>query len=134
RAALDSAELNLGWTRAEVLRLGILTQAPEPAPVARGRVQGSERFRGASIGPATAPPAAGAPPRFESRFWRWDWSALLGKLLGLALTGVALSLGAPFWFDTLNRFINIRGAGRAPDEKAKSPETQGKRPAERPTK
>lgn len=36
--------------------------------------------------------------------------------LGLLMTMVAVSLGAPFWFDALNRFMNIRSAGRAPDE------------------
>jgi hypothetical protein len=38
-------------------------------------------------------------------------------LLGWFLTGVAVSLGAPFWFDTLNRFMNIRATGTAPNEK-----------------
>jgi len=37
-------------------------------------------------------------------------------LLGWLLTILAISLGAPFWFDTLNRIITIRGAGRAPAE------------------
>jgi len=37
-------------------------------------------------------------------------------IFGWILTMVAVSLGAPFWFDTLNRFMNIRSAGRAPDE------------------
>lgn len=37
-------------------------------------------------------------------------------LIGWILTIIAISLGAPFWFDTLNRFMNIRSAGRAPDE------------------
>ena len=36
--------------------------------------------------------------------------------VGWVMTVVAISLGAPFWFDTLNRFMNIRTAGRAPDE------------------
>lgn len=36
------------------------------------------------------------------------------KLLGLFLTTVALSLGAPFWFDTLNRLANLRSAGDPP--------------------
>jgi hypothetical protein len=35
---------------------------------------------------------------------------------GWLLTMIAISLGAPFWFDLLNRFVNIRSAGRAPDE------------------
>jgi len=49
------------------------------------------------------------------------WDALPGiirdHLLGWILTALAVSLGAPFWFDTLNRFMNIRSAGRAPDER-----------------
>jgi hypothetical protein len=46
----------------------------------------------------------------------WLGSVLQEHLLGWILTVVALSLGAPFWFDTLNRFMNLRNAGRAPTE------------------
>jgi hypothetical protein len=45
----------------------------------------------------------------------WLWSILRSRLLGWVLTAIAVSLGAPFWFDTLNRFVNIRSAGRAPE-------------------
>ena len=31
--------------------------------------------------------------------------------LGILFTGLAVSLGAPFWFDLLSRFMNFRGAG-----------------------
>lgn len=41
--------------------------------------------------------------------------------LGWLLTAFATTLGAPFWFDLLNRFINIRSAGKAPEEKPKDP-------------
>ena len=37
-----------------------------------------------------------------------------GKLVGLLITILAISLGAPFWFDTVSRFVNLRGAGRKP--------------------
>ena len=40
--------------------------------------------------------------------------ALVYKFFGLVLTGLALSLGAPFWFDLLAKFMNIRGAGPKP--------------------
>jgi len=33
---------------------------------------------------------------------------IVEKLLGLLITIIATSLGAPFWFDLLNKFINIR--------------------------
>lgn len=52
------------------------------------------------------------------------------KIVGLVLTGIAISLGAPFWFDLLNKVITIRAAGRSPAEKPKSPEGAPKRAAE----
>lgn len=62
--------------------------------------------------------------------WQEDRSALMkagfggaallgvigGHLPGWILTAIAVSLGAPFWFDTLNRFMNIRNAGRSSNE------------------
>ncbi len=49
-----------------------------------------------------------------------DWSVLglFERVLGWLLTVGAVSLGAPFWFDTLNRFVNIRSEGRSPAEAA----------------
>lgn len=40
-----------------------------------------------------------------------DW---LLKLLGLAVTVAAASMGAPFWFDVLNRLVNLRSTGKIP--------------------
>lgn len=42
------------------------------------------------------------------------------KLVGLLISVFAVQLGAPFWFDTLSKFVNIRGAGTPPGESAKS--------------
>jgi hypothetical protein len=36
--------------------------------------------------------------------------ALIYKLLGIVLTALAISLGAPFWFEMLNRFVEVRNA------------------------
>ena len=47
--------------------------------------------------------------------------ALHRHLLGWFLTALAATLGAPFWFDLLNRFMNIRNAGKAPEEAPKDP-------------
>jgi hypothetical protein len=47
----------------------------------------------------------------------WLWAVVPTHLLGWILTAIAASLGAPFWFDTLNKFMNVRAAGTAPDEK-----------------
>jgi hypothetical protein len=46
---------------------------------------------------------------------------ILSWLPGWLITALAVSLGAPFWFDLLNKFINIRGAGKAPEERQKEP-------------
>jgi hypothetical protein len=48
-------------------------------------------------------------------------SWILLKVMGLLLTAGAASLGAPFWFDVLNRFMSIRSSGKAPEEAPKSP-------------
>ncbi|HEY2292463.1 MAG TPA: hypothetical protein VGM86_17330 [Thermoanaerobaculia bacterium] len=57
--------------------------------------------------------------------WYLDIGFALKKLLGLLLTMGAISLGAPFWFDTLSKFMNLRGAGTPPGEKTKSaPQSQ----------
>lgn len=39
---------------------------------------------------------------------------LLTKLLGFVLTALAVSMGAPFWFDLLKKLVNIRSAGARP--------------------
>lgn len=39
---------------------------------------------------------------------------ILAKLVGLLLTAAALSLGAPFWFDLLSKFVRVRGTGPPP--------------------
>lgn len=41
--------------------------------------------------------------------------------LGWLLTALAASLGAPFWFDMLNRVVSIRATGKPPNEEPKPP-------------
>lgn len=38
------------------------------------------------------------------------------KILGWLVTALAISLGAPFWFDILKKIVNLRGAGKKPDD------------------
>jgi hypothetical protein len=68
-----------------------------------------------------------------------DWISFIlsNRLLGWIITALAVSIGAPFWFDTLNRFMNIRNAGRAPDEprdKANPVPTPGPPPGSAPAR
>jgi hypothetical protein len=46
------------------------------------------------------------------------------KFFGLFLTSVAVALGAPFWFDLLNKLVSLRGAGGSPAKSA-SPSAVG---------
>jgi hypothetical protein len=47
--------------------------------------------------------------------------ALLTKITGLLISIFAISLGAPFWFDILDKFMNIRAAGRKSESKKEHP-------------
>ena len=49
-------------------------------------------------------------PEGKNEIW---WR--LTKLLGWIVTALAISMGAPFWFDILKRLIHIRNAGNKPD-------------------
>ena len=43
----------------------------------------------------------------------YDW---LTKILGYIVTALAISLGAPFWFDLLRKIVNLRQSGGKPAE------------------
>jgi hypothetical protein len=75
------------------------------------------------------PPPPGAPitsPQEKelASFVGWqdplpvDATGWLQRVIGWLLTAVAVSLGAPFWFDTLNRVMNLRNGGKPPDQPA----------------
>lgn len=59
-------------------------------------------------------------PGSSDDWFRSFWS-ILQKLFGLLFTAAAVSLGAPFWFDLLNKFTRMRGSGKPPpkEEEAK---------------
>jgi hypothetical protein len=54
---------------------------------------------------------------WESSFW------------GFVITGLALSLGAPFWFDLLKKLVAIRSAGVKPEEKKEDIDNELPEPA-----
>lgn len=72
-------------------------------------------------------PIGWPPPEFRTQgatrsgsFDPWVWAT---RVAGWLLTALALSLGAPFWFDLLNKLVNMRHGMRKPDVKEG---TQGK--------
>ena len=69
----------------------------------------------------------GWPPKDSSddprRLGTLNWQLLnslsfWSRVFGWFLTGIALSLGAPFWFDTLNKFMIVRSTVK-PKEKSR---------------
>ena len=44
-----------------------------------------------------------------------DATALLCSVLGCVITALAISLGAPFWFDLLNKLMQLRGSKKIED-------------------
>lgn len=63
-------------------------------------------------------------PRYF-KFMEFKWSSeyvkwVFYKIFGLMISVLAVSLGAPFWFDTLSKFVNVRSAGTPPGETRKS--------------
>ncbi|WP_224247600.1 hypothetical protein [Hyalangium gracile] len=55
----------------------------------------------------------------------WDVMGWMAKLVGLLFTVFAVSMGAPFWFDILNKVVNARITGGQP------PETEAKKDKEK---
>lgn len=45
-----------------------------------------------------------------------DVYAWVVKALGWIITAIAISLGAPFWFDLLKKIVNLRSSGNKPSE------------------
>lgn len=84
------------------------------------------------------PPVTQPERQFLSQLVGWENAPTLKDLrfrdgllilLGWLLTAIAVSLGAPFWFDILNKIINVRNAGKSPVESPKDKKPQ-KQPAE----
>jgi hypothetical protein len=73
--------------------------------------------------PAPAAIGCGTPAPRPSSFAEL-FAALQRHWLGWLITMLAVSLGAPFWFDLLNKFMSIRGGGKSPEERPKKPKEE----------
>jgi hypothetical protein len=67
--------------------------------------------------------ATNASPRFSPHYWR-----LLAKATGLLLSVLAVSMGAPFWFDILGRLVNVRLSEPRPEPSVGKPTPAGQVP------
>jgi hypothetical protein len=58
-------------------------------------------------------------PRYPAKPQLGDWVFGIIKLIfGWLLSAGAIAMGAPFWFDLLGKFINVRNAGQVPESKS----------------
>ncbi|BBO68535.1 hypothetical protein DSCA_24650 [Desulfosarcina alkanivorans] len=99
----DTIEIARTLWNAPVIRQGVVAAAEKQAqpPAAREK---------ASLGELTGQLNALNLPlgwRLDNLPQGWQW---LTKIIGLMVTALAVSLGAPFWFDLLNRFVRVRSS------------------------
>lgn len=103
-AALDALDLPIGWTNTPPMEKAVgltpaVTSAVHELQLKEDRALPTDVFGGDHS----------------------LWAVLHQHFLGWLVTTLAISLGAPFWFDVLNRFVNIRASGKAPEERPKKP-------------
>jgi hypothetical protein len=63
---------------------------------------------------------------WEKPLTAYSVGELLRHLPGWFLTAVAVALGAPFWFDVLNKFMKLRNTGRVPPKAEEQKEQPSK--------
>ncbi|RTQ47192.1 hypothetical protein EJV47_20065 [Hymenobacter gummosus] len=103
----------------------LFEQPPKPAALALDAeqrrylqwlaLQGQDTLLYRALGGQTVAPPPPAPPVEPlPTSLRAVWQALWQHLPGWLLTAFALCLGGPFWFQVLQRFINVRNNGPRP--------------------
>ncbi len=103
KAGIPSTDVNSISPTALGQQLGKLEDNIRPLPI--GLTQNEVAYLWSAV--------SGNQHMSWSGFW---W--FLSKLFGLSITAFAISLGAPFWFDMLSKFMNVRGTGAKPDATA----------------
>ncbi|MBI3230669.1 MAG: hypothetical protein HYZ45_10970 [Burkholderiales bacterium] len=106
----QNPNLPLGWDFSDDAESSANTssKAPKTAPNA---VPSKGANSASSSTSATNTSAASADKAWH---WHWSWQVVIAKIIGLAISVFAVSLGAPFWFDLLVKFINMRSSGKRP--------------------
>ncbi len=103
KAALDKSTLPLWWSKAELNNLKYTIQ------YVRSNTEIPNAFRSRAQQPAT-----GNEMKAVYHFSP-NYSWLVAKFTGLLISILAVSMGAPFWFDVLNRLVDVRLVGKRPE-------------------
>lgn len=104
RSATDSIRdlpLPVGWTWENFCQLGHYPHSGEPD---KPQLRTGKGAKGYDF------KCSGKPRGLAFMIWQ-----ILLTITGLAVTGLAVSLGAPFWFGMLQTITNIRSTGKKPD-------------------
>jgi hypothetical protein len=103
KSALEATKLPLWWTKAEWNKLWDEIESAQNVAEAAND--------------ATFPVPAGKSGKAIAAVKRFSISYgwILAKVTGLLISIMAVSMGAPFWFDILNKLVNIRLVGKRPD-------------------
>jgi len=123
QAQFDALNLPIGWTSGSpVEKKSVATGAAKPNVESRLSENPVQKIFG------TDNPDFRQWPGWTwqgEKFLQWlpKWRDTIAyHLIGWLLTAIAVSLGAPFWFDLLSRFVAIRATGDLPEEEPKPSE------------
>jgi hypothetical protein len=136
-ANADTIQIAKTLANDAALREALVAQAQElaknPPPVSQGSgaEQQTNTPAGATAGAAIIKENAATLQNLglklgwqdESRA-QIDW---VNKIFGLLLTALAVSMGAPFWFDMLNKIVSVRATGKPPKEATGAQEAPAKK-------
>jgi hypothetical protein len=95
----------------EALRTAAVTQAQ------KAEASGACKDVLNCIREGNAPPIGWASDAVRGLPQKWGW---FWKFFGILISGIAIAMGAPFWFDLLNRVGNLRLTGNPPPDSRQS--------------
>ena len=64
---------------------------------------------------ANSPPIGWSADPNDLRAWPRHWQGQALRVLGILFSSLAITLGTPFWFDLLNKLVNLRITGAPPE-------------------
>jgi hypothetical protein len=96
-------------------RAALVTQAQSASSRTGGKTNPSAQLESLPLSLGWHLASARHDPQGFPFYEKWSslW-AVLSKLIGLSLTAVAITFGAPFWFDTLSKVARLRNSGAPP--------------------
>ncbi|MGA1367342.1 MAG: hypothetical protein ACO394_02350, partial [Blastocatellia bacterium] len=121
KAALEATELPIGWSCGNGPKLLPCRAVPPPSEETSQQRQPRSGPEAPSIGQGDPlDPGRYLRSKSEIRWSRDNFFELFSFLAGWLVTALAATLGAPFWFDLLKRFLQARNvvqsSRRTPDQ------------------